>query len=393
MWGLTLSRTRQIRFVSAGTSEDIRYARAVSGFRVIEVAAARPNFMKIAPLHRELALSDFVEPILVHAGQHYDPSMSDVFFADLGLPEPDIRLDIGSGSHAEQTARVLTRLEPYLISLKPAATVVVGDVNSTLAAALCAAKLNIPVVHVEAGLRSRNRAMPEEVNRVATDAIADLLLAPSEDAVKNLRREGHSDEDIKMVGNVMIDSLESIMPKIQSSIILNEQGLEPQGYLLVTLHRPSNVDDERRLVRLVDIFTEVGRWQTVVFVAHPRTRNLLDAAGVVRDLKEAGVRLLEPLGYIDFLALEASSAAVLTDSGGVQEETTVLGVPCLTLRDETERPITVTHGTNQVVGQDRELIMSALASLSAAERVPRRPPLWDGRAAGRIARLIEGRYA
>jgi UDP-N-acetylglucosamine 2-epimerase (non-hydrolysing) len=359
---------------------------------VVEVAAARPNFMKVAPVHDALRRNSGLEPVLVHAGQHYDPTMSDVFFRDLGLEDPAILLEIGSGTHAEQTARVLTRLEPQLVSLAPAVVVVVGDVNATLGAALCAAKLQIPVVHVEAGLRSFDRAMPEEINRVMTDAISDLLLAPSDDAVLNLVNEGHPDERIAMVGNVMIDSLEALRPRAEESDIVERLGLNRGGYIVVTMHRPSNVDDADDLEDLVQILIQAQRIRPVVFPVHPRTRAALEKTSGLAHLQSKGVRMLDPLGYVDFLALQANSAAVLTDSGGIQEETTVLGVPCLTMRLTTERPITVSHGTNQVVGRDLTAIVEALTDVVERPPQPRRPPLWDGHTAIRIVDLLEQRY-
>ena len=368
-------------------------SQAMPKKKIVEVAAARPNFMKIAPVHRALAGSDILDPVLVHAGQHYDPQMSDVFFRDLDLPEPDIHLTSGSGSHATQTAEVLQGLEPHLIEIQPAAVVVVGDVNATLASALCAVKLGVPVVHVEAGLRSWRRDMPEEINRVVTDSISDLLLAPSDDAVENLLREGHDRSHVHMVGNVMIDSLETVLPRARASTILQELGLEAGDYYVATLHRPTNVDDEEALDRLVDIFVAVAEVGRLVFPVHPRTMLLLRARSGYERLERAGVILCPPLGYIDFLGLLAASAAVLTDSGGIQEETTVLGVPCLTLREETERPVTVTDGTNHVVGTNRSDVLRVLAEAAvAAPAISRRPLLWDGHAGVRIGALIERAY-
>jgi UDP-N-acetylglucosamine 2-epimerase (non-hydrolysing) len=367
--------------------------RAMPIARIVEIAAARPNFMKVAPIHRVAAASRVLEPILIHTGQHYDPFMTDVFFADLGLSAPEVSLEVGPGTHAEQTARVLERLEPHLLRIRPTAVVVVGDVNSTLAAALCAVKLHIPVAHVEAGLRSSDRDMPEEINRIVTDAVSDVLLAPSDDAVDNLRREGQPEGRIHMVGNVMIDSLELVLPRTRTSGILDRLGLERGSYFVATLHRPSNVDDRGRLDRLVAILVEVAQRKPLIFVAHPRTMALLDEDH--RDaLMRGGVTLIEALGYVDFLALEASSAAVLTDSGGVQEETTVLGVPCLTLRNSTERPVTVTAGTNHVVGLDGRAIIGVIEDICAGRRFdPVRPRLWDGRTSQRIVRILERRYA
>lgn len=369
------------------------YPPAVSRNVIVEVAAARPNFMKIAPIHREASRSERIEPVLVHTGQHYDPEMSEVFISDLSIREPAIRMSVASGTHAEQTAGVLVQLEPHLDRLRPAAVLVVGDVNSTMAAALCAAKLDLPVVHVEAGLRSFNRAMPEEVNRIVTDSVSDLLLAPSHDAVDNLLREGHPPERIHMVGNLMIDSLDSMLARSRSSSILERTGLRPGGFFLSTLHRPTNVDDQDRFEQLLDILAAVSRYKPVAFVVHPRTRRMIEAMGRLPLFPHGSLVLLEPLGYLDFLALEAASAAVLTDSGGIQEETTVLGVPCLTLRDETERPITVTEGTNHVVGRNRNVILETIERITSEPRpIARRPPLWDGRSAGRVVAILEERY-
>jgi UDP-N-acetylglucosamine 2-epimerase (non-hydrolysing) len=377
----------------AGSAVFESYPHLVQRNVIVEIAAARPNFMKIAPIHREASHSERIDPILVHTGQHYDSEMSEVFFSDLSIEQPTIRLNVGSGSHAKQTAGVLVQLEPHLERLRPAAVLVVGDVNSTLAAALCAAKLNIPVVHVEAGLRSFNRAMPEEVNRIVTDAISDLLLAPSNDAVENLLREGHPSERVHMVGNLMIDTLDSMLAKSRSSSILERIGLTPGAFFLATLHRPTNVDDLDQLEHLVDILVAVSRYKPVAFVVHPRTKAMINGSDQLPALRRAGVMLLEPLGYLDFLALEAASAGVLTDSGGIQEETTVLGVPCLTLRDETERPVTVTQGTNHVVGQDLGAVLDVIEGIvSAPSPGAHRPPLWDGRSAGRVVAILEERY-
>jgi UDP-N-acetylglucosamine 2-epimerase (non-hydrolysing) len=360
--------------------------------QIVEVAGARPNFMKIAPIHRHLKRSDRLTPILVHAEQHYDQDMSDVFFRELGLDEPDIRLGVGSGTHAEQTARVLTALEPHLVAIRPVAVLVVGDVNTTLAGALCAAKLCLPVVHVEAGLRSHDRNMPEEINRVMTDSIADLLLAPSQDAVENLIHEGHPPERILMVGNVMIDSLDLTMAKIRESRIVTSLGLVPRSYLVATLHRPSNVDAADDLAAYVDMFLAASRIKPLVFVVHPRTMTQLRAGGHDARLAEQGIVLRTAMGYVDFLALIDSSAAVLTDSGGIQEETTVLGIPCLTLRDETERPVTVLEGTNRLVGRDTARVIEVLHELETKKERPSRPPLWDGHASQRIAEALTSRY-
>jgi UDP-N-acetylglucosamine 2-epimerase (non-hydrolysing) len=346
------------------------------------VAGARPNFMKIAPVLRALERRD-IGCHLVHTGQHYDEQMSEVFFADLGLRRPDHHLEIGSGTHAEQTGRTMIAFEPLLTALAPDVVVTVGDVNATVACSLVAAKAGVLVAHVEAGLRSRDWSMPEEVNRVATDRISDYLLAPSEDAVDNLRSEGYRADQIHLVGNVMVDSLLDNLERARRSPTLHELGLAPGGYGVVTLHRPANVDDPTVLLGLLHALDIVSAELPLVFPVHPRTRARLVAAGY-----DGPVRLLEPQGYLRFLALEAGAALALTDSGGVQEETTMLGVPCLTLRDNTERPITIEHGTNRLVGRDPQRIVAAAREVLTHGTTPRRPPLWDGRAADRIAEVL-----
>jgi UDP-N-acetylglucosamine 2-epimerase (non-hydrolysing) len=349
--------------------------------KVLHVVGARPNFMKIAPVMKALAERG-VEQELLHTGQHYDPSMSDVFFADLGLPRPDLSLGVGSGTHAEQTARVMLGFEAVVRDRKPDRIVVVGDVNSTLACALVAAKLHVPCAHIEAGLRSFDMRMPEEINRVLTDRICDLLLTPSEDADQNLLREGTEPERIRLVGNVLIDALHSHLDRARAREPWAAHGQTPGSYAVLTLHRPSNVDDPAVLSRLLSALEEVQRHLPVLFPAHPRTRKALDALGG----PPRGLVLLPPLGYLDFLGLTAEARMVLTDSGGLQEETTILGVPCLTLRENTERPITVTHGTNVLVGTDPERIVAeARAVLEGRVKEPRIPRYWDGRAGERIA--------
>jgi UDP-N-acetylglucosamine 2-epimerase (non-hydrolysing) len=357
--------------------------------KVINVVGARPNFMKAAPVFGAMRRrpAEF-RPLLIHTGQHYDPRMSGDFFRDLNLPEPDAHLGVGSGTHAEQTAEVMRRFEPVVLEHRPDWVVVVGDVNSTLACALVCAKLRVRVAHVEAGLRSRDRSMPEEINRLLTDQIADLLLTPSADADENLLAEGVPTERIRLVGNVMIDSLLAQLPRAESSRVREELGVEGRDYAVVTLHRPSNVDDARTLARVMSALARVAESLPVVFPAHPRTRARIDEFGLREEIERAGrVRLIEPLGYLDFLRLFSGASLVLTDSGGLQEETTALGIPCLTLRENTERPVTVTHGTNRVVGTDAEGIASAAREAldSARASEPRRvPPLWDGRTAERI---------
>jgi UDP-N-acetylglucosamine 2-epimerase (non-hydrolysing) len=360
--------------------------------RIINVVGARPNFMKIAPVIDEMRRRPArIEPLLVHTGQHYDESMSDSFFEDLRIPRPDINLGVGSGSHSEQTARVMIAFEQVLLRHPADWVVVVGDVNSTMAAAIVASKQLVRVAHVEAGLRSRDRTMPEEINRVVTDALADLLLTPSRDANENLLREGAAAEKIRFVGNVMIDTLYRNLERARGSRILERLNLEPQQFCAMTLHRPSNVDDEATLSGILDALDVIGERLPIVFPIHPRTRDRLDQFGLgdlVRNRRS--LVLTEPLGYLDFLHLYSNSRLVLTDSGGVQEETTVLGIPCLTLRPNTERPITVTEGTNRVVGSDPEIIKrEALAALERPCAAARAPELWDGRAAARIVDAIE----
>ncbi len=353
--------------------------------RVILIAGARPNFMKIAPVL--VALDDAgAETVLVHTGQHYDEAMSQVFFDELDIRAPDEHLEVGSGSHAEQTARVMVAFEALVGRVPADVVVVVGDVNSTLACSIVAAKSGLLVAHVEAGLRSRDWGMPEEVNRVVTDRVSDYLFAPSADAVDNLRAEGYREDQIHLVGNVMVDTLLHNVERARARGLPPELGLQPKGYALLTLHRPSNVDDSATLARLLGALGEVAREIPIIFPAHPRTRERLTGMGV-----PAGIVLTEPRGYLDFLALQADAAVVLTDSGGIQEETTALGVPCLTLRETTERPITVTEGTNQLVGTDPDAIVAAAHAVLRGEVEKRCPALWDGLAAPRIARvLMEG---
>lgn len=346
------------------------------------VAGARPNYMKTKPVLDALEARG-VDTVLVHTGQHYDPLMNDVFFTDLGLRRPDHFLGVGSGSHAQQTARVMTAFEPLVAELAPDVVVVVGDVNSTLACALVAAKAGPLVAHVEAGLRSRDWSMPEEVNRVATDRVSDLLLAPSEDAVDNLRGEGYRDDQIHLVGNTMIDTLLANVDRARARPTLGDLGLAPGTYGLVTLHRPANVDDDGVLAGLLKALRELAEDLPLVFPVHPRARQQLDGL----DLPDR-LRLIDPSGYLDFVALEAGARLVLTDSGGVQEETTVLGVPCLTLRDTTERPITVTEGTNTVVGRDPDRILDEARRVLHSPPPARRPALWDGHAGERTADVL-----
>jgi UDP-N-acetylglucosamine 2-epimerase (non-hydrolysing) len=351
--------------------------------RVLLVVGARPNFMKAAPLVRALRARGN-RPVLVHTGQHYDANMSQVFFDDLGLPEPDVHLGVGSGSHAEQTARVMLAFEKPVQEHSPDVVVVVGDVNSTLACSLVAAKLGVPVAHVEAGLRSFDWTMPEEINRVLTDRLSTLLLTPSPDADENLRAEGIPAERIHCVGNIMIDSLVEQLPRARAGDVLPRLGLAPGTYAVLTLHRPSNVDDPETFSRILGAIGGIARRLPVVFSCHPRTAARLNGRSVAK-----GLRILEPLGYLDFLGLVAGSRLVLTDSGGLQEETTFLGIPCVTIRENTERPITVTVGTNTIAGTDPRRIEDC--ATAALEREPhgRRPPLWDGHTASRVVDVLE----
>jgi UDP-N-acetylglucosamine 2-epimerase (non-hydrolysing) len=358
--------------------------------KILHVVGARPNFMKIAPVMQAIARAGFADQRLVHTGQHYDASMSDVFFAELGLPRPDVHLGVGSGSHATQTARVMVGFEELCLRDRPEVVVVAGDVNSTMACAIDCAKLRIPCAHVEAGLRSFDPDMPEEVNRIVTDRLCELLFTPSPDADENLLHEGTDPERIFRVGNVMVDSLESHLPRARASGALARLGLTRGEYAVVTLHRPSNVDSGEVLAGLTEALVEITRDLPVVFPVHPRTRGRLEAFGLGARLAAIpALRLCEPLGYLEFLGLTSQARLVLTDSGGLQEETTALGIPCLTLRENTERPITVTEGTNALVGTDRDRIVAAarLAMNGGAKR-GRVPELWDGKAAERIAAAL-----
>ena len=357
--------------------------------KVINVVGARPNFMKVAPIvdamkrrEREFA------PLVVHTGQHYDEMMSDAFLRDLNLPEPNIFLNVGSASHAAQTAAVMAKFEPVLLQEKPDWVIVVGDVNSTLACALVCVKLGVKVAHVEAGLRSRDRTMPEEINRLLTDQIADLLFTPSEDANANLIAEGIPEERIRFVGNIMIDSLFAHLDRSKHSTIRSRLGVNEREYALLTLHRPSSVDDREAFTRILAALEQIAERLPIIFPAHPRARNMILEYDLFQQIsKMTALRLIEPLGYLDFLNLMSGARVVLTDSGGIQEETTVLGIPCVTLRENTERPITVAMGTNTVAGTNVAKIVAAItraldgAVNNSAKQVPL---LWDGKTAERI---------
>ncbi len=356
--------------------------------RIVNIVGARPNFVKISPLVREMRRHPVITPILVHTGQHYDEAMSQQFFAQLDIPAADHNLEVGSGSHAIQTAEVMRRLEPLLISVRPDVVLVVGDVNSTLGAALTAVKLGIPVVHVEAGLRSFDRTMPEEINRVLTDAISDLLFITEVGARRNLVREGIAPRKIHFVGNVMADALLASRPRWRTSSIVDRLGLTGTPFAVLTLHRPANVDDPRVFGDLLGALREIGRHIPIVFPVHPRVASRLTADAAMPG-SGRGLICQPPLGYLDFMALMSRARLVLTDSGGIQEETTMLGVPCLTLRDTTERPVTVTHGTNRVIGTCAKTIVSeALHTLEHPPHPVAPPPLWDGGAARRIVQIL-----
>jgi len=359
--------------------------------KFLHVVGARPNFMKVAPVLAQLRKDARVRQVLVHTGQHYDPKMSDVFFQDLGMPAPDAHLGAGGGSHAQQTAKIMVEVEPVILREEPDVVVVAGDVNSTVAVALVAAKLGVAVAHIEAGLRSWDWRMPEEVNRVLTDRMSDLLFTPSRDADENLAKEGIDPGRVHFVGNVMIDSLHAALPRARESRIHQQLGVRKGEYALATLHRPSNVDEPAALERLLVALAEVSGRIPVVFPVHPRTRARLSVDASLRARAEGarGLKLADPIGYLDFLALTANARLVMTDSGGIQEETTALGVPCLTVRHNTERPMTVEVGSNTLVGTDpAQVVPAAVAVLEGRGKKGRVPDLWDGRAAERIARIL-----
>lgn len=362
----------------------------MAGIKIMNVVGARPNFVKIAPLMAQMRRHRSIDPMLVHTGQHYDRNMSSVFFRDLALREPDVHLAVGSGTHAQQTARVMTKLEKLLLREAPDMVVVVGDVNSTMAAALTAAKLNIPVAHVEAGLRSFDRTMPEEINRVVTDHLSDYLFAPSRDAVENLAKEGIAGDKIFFTGNIMIDTLRSHRSRIKRSNILKRLNLEKNGYVVLTLHRPVNVDKKEDFVKILMAVEYIQRRIKIAFPIHVRTKKMLKKHRLFSWLERMeNVVLRAPLGYLDFLKLLSESRLVITDSGGIQEETTALGIPCVTIRTSTERPITIGEGTNTLVRARAAAIVKTVTDLLrmglSAKRVPK---LWDGNTAKRIVKIL-----
>jgi len=353
------------------------------------IAAARPNFMKVAPLFHALAKETWCAPAIVHTGQHYDANMSDAFFRDLRLPEPAHHLEIGSGTHAEQTGRTMIAYEALCLKERPDAIIVVGDVNATAACAMVGAKLWIPVVHLEAGLRSRDPRMPEEINRLVTDAIVNLLWTPSPDADANLRAEGVPAEKIECVGNIMIDSFEMLRERIEGAGTREKFGLQAGKFAMVTLHRPSNVDDKATLSGLVASLVAVSRELPLVFAIHPRTRKRLEEFGLLGQIQNApGIKVSEPLGYIEFMNLVSQCAAAITDSGGVQEESTYLGIPCLTLRENTERPVTVTEGTNRLMKHEG-LLVAIRDVIGGRWPAGRKPHHWDGSTAARCVQSLK----
>jgi UDP-N-acetylglucosamine 2-epimerase (non-hydrolysing) len=361
-----------------------------NSLRIINIVGARPNFMKIAPLMAEYKKHPEIEPILVHTGQHYSEEMSQLFFDQLEIPRPNINLEVGSATHAVQTAEIMKRFEPIILDYNPDVVLVVGDVNSTLACALVAVKMDVKVAHVEAGLRSYDRQMPEEINRILTDSISDILFCTEKSGMDNLVREGLADEKIFLVGNLMIDTLLKNKVKVDESRILDELGLEPEGYGVMTLHRPSNVDNPEVFGRILDALELIQRDVPILFPIHPRTSKNFDGSALRERIRSIpNLRLLKPLGYLDFIKLMKTSRFVLTDSGGIQEETTVLNIPCFTLREKTERPITTEMGSSKLVGTDTNRILSAYHTVASGQWSDADiPSLWDGMAAERIVNIL-----
>jgi len=359
--------------------------------KIALVVGARPNFMKVGPIYFELKKHSRYTPLLIHTGQHYDKNLSEIFFEQLGFPKPDVYLGVGSGTHGVQTAKVMIAFEQFLLQEKPDLVLVAGDVNSTVACAIDAVKLHIHVAHLEAGLRSYDRRMPEEINRIETDCISSMLLTPSEDADENLIREGISKDKIFLVGNAMIDSLIQYEKQAEHSTMMDDLGLKKHSYALITLHRPSNVDDKENLEIILDAFSEIAKKIPLVFPIHPRTRKQISVFGFEEKVnKIANLRLIDPIGYLDFLKLEKYAKFVLTDSGGIQEETTVFGIPCLTLRENTERPITIELGTNQLVELNKDGIVQKVNEiLDGKYKKGSIPPLWDGHTAQRVVQVMD----
>lgn len=358
--------------------------------KIVLVVGARPNFMKSAPLMRELGKhGDRFETLLIHTGQHYDHKLSQLFFDELKMPKPDIYLGVGSGSHAEQTARIMTSLENELTELKPDLVIVFGDVNSTLATSIVTSKLWIKLGHVEAGLRSFDNTMPEEINRIVTDRLSDYLFVSEPSGLANLKAEGVADKKVFFTGNIMIDSLVSNLAVANKSDILQRLNLRPKEYIAMTMHRPANVDDSETLKGIITSIQKISERLPIVFPCHPRTRNRIEEFGLLKSSQSTGLRIIEPLGYLDFLKLQADSRLVLTDSGGIQEETTYLQIPCITMRENTERPATVDIGTNVIAGTDpKRITEGALATLDGTGKKGAVPELWDGKTAGRIVDIL-----
>ena len=361
--------------------------------KIISVVGARPNFMKIAPLIKEFAKHKNIMNILVHTGQHYDKNMSKLFFKDLNLPQPDIYLGVGSGSHAEQTASIMIKFEKIITKEKPDLVIVVGDVNSTIACALTASKMGIKIAHVEAGLRSFDRSMPEEINRVLTDSISDLLFVTEKSGLVNLKNEGIDRKRIHFVGNVMIDTLMQHKNAAKKSAILDKLNITKRQYALVTLHRPSNVDTPRILNEILEVLKIISKDVNVVFPVHPRTEKMIKKMGVnasqANKINDKKIVFTEPFGYVDFLKLMSNAKFVLTDSGGIQEETTVLGIPCLTIRENTERPVTISEGTNKLVGTSKKVVLEEASKIiKGIKGMHKIPKFWDGKAAKRIVKII-----
>ena len=360
--------------------------------KIICVCGARPNFMKIAPIMRAFNENGNFETLLIHTGQHYDENMSKLFFDELNIPKPDINLEIGSGSHAVQTAEIMKRFEPVVLDFKPDYVLVVGDVNSTIACGLVAVKLGVKLIHVEAGLRSFDREMPEEINRVLTDSISDLLFVTEQSGVDNLTNEGVSSDRVHFVGNVMIDTMIANRQKAQASDVLSRIGLSKGGYAVITLHRPSNVDDMEKFEEIIAAFEHIEKDIKLIFPIHPRTRNNISKNGLDKRVKAMkNLLLIEPVGYLDFLCLMSNAKLVMTDSGGIQEETTILGVPCMTLRENTERPVTITEGTNRLVHITTNDILKHYKEINNNTQLTgntKTPNLWDGNAAKRISEIV-----
>jgi len=362
--------------------------------KIINIVGARPNFMKIAPIQREMVKHRQIHPVLLHTGQHYDEKMSKLFFEDLEMPQPDIYLGVGSGTHAQQTAKIMIEFEKVIEAKKPDLILVVGDVNSTAACSMVAAKMGVKIAHVEAGLRSFDRTMPEEINRIVTDALSDFLFVTEKSGMENLQREGISDKKIFFTGNVMIDSLVYFMQKAENSDILHQLRLNGQPYVLITLHRPSNVDVRENFVNLLDAFAEIEKELSIVFPIHPRSRKMMHQFGLDKKAsKMKNLKLLDPIGYLDFMQLMRRAKLVLTDSGGIQEETTYLGIPCLTMRENTERPVTIEIGTNILIGSDTEKVVTETKKILRGDvKNGMIPELWDGRAAERIVNILVEKY-